>query len=305
MRTTAKKYSCITALTALVTLPGLAQAEEYVIPLGDFGGRPMVEVTIGSHGPFNMILDTGAPSVILDKGIGTDLGLTVIGEQQMGSPGGKGITAVIFEGAVVGLGEYTFEAEAITGMDFSMFKRKTAPDSISTSAQRQDFPPGVFGFWALQEGVVSIDYKAHTLTINTDAALNPADPAVLKLARTPPFPYPEFEMTVGGIAIKGHIDSGSGGLFTMSTDWIDKLPLKEEAKVMGQAMLADGPREIWGAQLDGDVVIGGQTIKDPQISFMNNINGVNVGSGFFKEGGFRIDRENDLIEFIYNARDEN
>lgn len=112
-------------------------------------------------------------------------------------------------------------------------------------------------------------------------------------------------MTVGGIEVKGHIDSGAPGLFTLGLEWKDTLPLKSEAVIVGQAMLADGPREIWGAQLDGEVKIGGHSIKDPEISFMNNIHGVNVGSGFFQGGGFRIDRENDLIEFIYNARDEN
>ena len=55
----------------------------------------------------------------------------------------------------------------------------------------------------------------------------------------------------------------------------------------------------------GKPEIGGHSIKDPEISFMNNVHGVNVGSGFFQGGGFRIDRENDLIEFIYNAPEEN
>ena len=65
MKKTAILITHAAILTGLLIFPSLAQAEEYVIPLGDFGGRPMVAVTIDGKGPYNMILDTGAPEVIL------------------------------------------------------------------------------------------------------------------------------------------------------------------------------------------------------------------------------------------------
>lgn len=50
-----------TALAVLLAIPGGAMAEEFVIPLGDMGGRPLIDVYIGDNGPYTMIFDTGAP----------------------------------------------------------------------------------------------------------------------------------------------------------------------------------------------------------------------------------------------------
>ncbi len=97
---------------------------------------------------------------------------------------------------------------------------------------------------------------------------------------------------------QGQVIQGGQSLFNSCNHSLEKLPLKSEAQVTGQAMLADGPREVWGAQLDGEVIIAGYVIQDPYITFMDGIPSVNVGSGFFQGGGFRIDRENDLIEII-------
>lgn len=299
------------AVAALLALPSLAQAEEFVIPLGDLGGRPVIEVSLGDHGLYRMVLDTGAPGVIIGQDIGEKLGLTVIDQITISSPGGGGIQAMVYRGEPVSFGGYSINPERITGMDFSGLKQKSQQRSKPPEegqpqeghGPRHDtglgeFPSGIIGFWVLKEGVVSIDYGADTLTIAPDAALDPAAPGVVELRFSKDFPFPEFEMTVGGFPVVAHVDTGSGGVFMMPTDWLEKLPLKSEAKVIGQAMLADGPREVWGAQLDGEVIIAGYVIQDPYITFMDGLPGVNVGSGFFQGGGFRIDRENDLIEII-------
>jgi len=161
-------------------------------------------------------------------------------------------------------------------------------------------PPGVLGFWTLDKGVVGINFVTNELTIDTEAKLVPGDPGVVKLNVGENFAYPWFELMVAGNPVEAHIDTGAPGTFTFGLEWKDKLPLKAEATIVGEARLADGPREIWQAQLNGDIEIGDIIFHDPVIGFMAGLPGVNIGSGLWQNGGFRIDRENNLIELNIN-----
>ncbi|MHA1544650.1 MAG: aspartyl protease family protein, partial [Alphaproteobacteria bacterium] len=178
-----------------------ALAEEFVISLGDMGGRPLIDVYIGDNGPYTMIFDTGAPSVILNQDIGKELGLEVVGEQRVGSPGGQGMQAVLYEGQTITIGDYSFEVDQITGMDFSALMGGPRPAGNAASGgqpvrrvmggpqpegetpengkpvrrvmggpqkggpaggpgpvRMAAPPPGVLGFWTLDQGVVGINF---------------------------------------------------------------------------------------------------------------------------------------------------
>ncbi len=328
MKKTAKKKLATIAEAAYLALPSLAQAEEFVIPLGDMGGRPLIDVYIGDNGPYKMIFDTGAPAVILNQDIGTAIGLEVVGEKRIGSPGGGGIQAVIYQGQSIKIGDYGFEVDEITGLDFTTLMGGPQPTGDAAKEgqpvrrvmggpessgqppagaggpmRMAGPPPGVLGFWILDKGVVGIDFAKNQLTIDTEEKLNLGDPGVVKFNVGDGIFYPWFEISAGGISVNAHIDTGAPGTFTFPMEWKDKLPLKAEATVTGIARLADGPRELWGAQLDGDIIIGGAVFNDPVIGFMAGIPGVNVGSAVFQNGGFRVDRENDLIELNINPSD--
>lgn len=353
MKTTAKNRSInltrkligAATVAAFLASSGHTLAEEFVIPLGDLGGRPLIDVYIGDNGPYTMIFDTGAPSVILNQDIGKSLGLEVVGEQRVGSPGGQGMQAVLYEGQTITIGDYSFEVDEIMGMDFSILmggprRASEAPKegqpvrrvmggpqpAGETPTEGQPVrrvmggpgpggktpaggpgpmrmaapPPGVLGFWTLDEGVVGINFVINELTIDPDGELVLGDPGVVDLNMDDENSYPWFEITAAGIPVEAHIDTGAPGTFTFGFEWKDKLPLKAEATIVGEARLADGPREIWGAQLDGDIEIGGMIFHDPKIGFLDGPSGVNVGSGLLQTGGFRIDRENDLIELNIN-----
>src|SRR5438132_9375626 len=76
------RRAAVSVLGALA-VPGCALAQHALfvpaggvsMPMLDFGGRPVVEVTINGKGPFRLVLDTGASVTVLDTSLAADLGL--------------------------------------------------------------------------------------------------------------------------------------------------------------------------------------------------------------------------------------
>jgi len=290
------------AMSISLLTSSTAAAEDIVIPLGSFGGRPVVEVLFPGGKTVSMIIDTGARGVVMANEIGTEMNLEVMGEARIGSPGGGGMPAVVYKPQVLDLNGYQFTPSNLIGLDFSGLRQGPPPKEGGPDNPVEEgmIPPGVLGFWEFREGVVGVDFGASTLTLSPNGTLDSKGAHTLPLTVMPGFPYPQFEMSVGGIAVNGHIDTGAPGVFIMSTDWMENLPLKGEPVKMGEARLADGVRDIWKAVLDGTVTVGGYTLENPEIHFLESVTGVNVGTGFFQGGGFKIDRQNDLIELDRN-----
>jgi len=56
---------------------------EVVLPLLDWGNRPIVELTINGTGPHRFILDTGAMETVIDAGLVVEIGLPEISKQMI------------------------------------------------------------------------------------------------------------------------------------------------------------------------------------------------------------------------------
>ena len=63
------------------------------VPLESFFGRPLVQVEIDGHGPYDFILDTGADVTVIDRDLAERLALDTLGEERIGSPLGGTVAA--------------------------------------------------------------------------------------------------------------------------------------------------------------------------------------------------------------------
>ena len=76
------------------------------------------------------------------------------------------------------------------------------------------------------------------------------------------------------------------------------MKLKAPAKVIGRARTVNSDFEIRGAQLEGDLVIGGHVFHDPQVVFasvLDEINAANVGSRLLREFVLTFDQKNQRV----------
>lgn len=257
------------------------------IHLGDFGGRPTVEVTINGAGPFSFILDTGSPSLIIDDSLAKSLGVEVVGSQRIGAPGGAGIDANVYGVSNVAIEGYELPVTEATGIDRSMMGGATG----------ENRPHGVMSYWKLAKGVSVLDMKRRLLTVDPSGSLDANDPGVLALTRKPGFPFPIFNIRLGEETLEAHIDTGSPSMFTVDSDLADRLDLQGEVKEIAKANMVGREVTVSGASLSGRAVLGNLTIDHPEIRFIDRIPGVNVGSALLVNAIVRVDHEHDLISF--------
>ena len=92
-----------------------------VLPLVKDSTHPKVVVDIGDGEHYEFIVDTGAGVNVIDSSIAESLGYEVIGEMEIGAPGGPQIPGNIVKVPLVRVGDATIENAEFVTMDISGF----------------------------------------------------------------------------------------------------------------------------------------------------------------------------------------
>ena len=111
---------------------------------------------------------------------------------------------------------------------------------------------------------------------------------------------PTVRLSVGGVDLDAHLDSGKPGGIAVPTNMQNQFKLKGKPVVVGRGRTANSTFETLAATLDGDVGIGGHVIKGPRLSFNSMLNdrGVaNIGSGIMRDFTITLDQKNGRIQF--------
>ena len=66
--------------------------------------------------------------------------------------------------------------------------------------------------------------------------------------------------------------------------------------VVGRGMTADGPFEVYGAPLQGDVHVGAITLTNPRIDFVDVFRNANLGSRFLRNYVVTFDPRNKRLQ---------
>ncbi len=263
--------------------PATMTGAEVVLPILHYGNRPQVEILINGKGPYRFLLDTGAHGSVVDKALAEELGLPTVGEAPLGSPGGKAPMKV----PLVGI-----ETASVGGVSLSM--KEAAVMDLAAYLKDPEGPKGVLSARLFRGLLLSFDYPKDQIRIKP-GHLAPADGAEI-------FGYdsddqlPAVTLTVAGVEVQAHLDTGSPGGFTLPGSYADKLPLESEPKEVGRARLVDREVTILGATLNGSVSMGRHVFEHPEIRFADSFPVGNIGHGVLRDFVVTLDYENQRIQ---------
>jgi predicted aspartyl protease len=225
-------------------------------------GRPVVEVMINGEGPYPFVLDTGAGALVLRSSVVEELGLEVIGQQQVGSPlGAQPLTADLVAVDRLSLGG----AEILDRQAVVIDMPGAPPSFVGVIGPNQfaDFRRVAFDFetYEVEIGGAFVHGESEQWLAIGDYA-----------------PIIETDAMIGDIPLVVHIDTGSPGVLSVPEASADSLPLTGPVTVIGRGRTVDAEFEIRGAPLDGVAEVAGATIPLDNVHFLQASFG-NLGMG--------------------------
>ena len=257
------------------------------VPMDNWGGRPVVQARINGRGPFKLLLDTGTGfAAVLDDDLLKKLELPV--PDKAPTPGSIG------ENDPVGV-------DTITIGDAEFSKVKVRPtDFGGFMPPGREGPEGILGLPLFEHCLLTLDYPGNRVILES-GELAPPNGEIIVYS---PDRERDFGVTIGlsvaGVNVRAHLDSGSPGFVTLLNKMQEKLPLTGKPQVIGLARTPQGETEIRLATLDGVVKIGPHEFTNPKINFadlgpMVDHDCGNVGYRLLKDFTITLDQKNRRI----------
>ena len=256
------------------------------LPMTEQDGHPKVNVDLGDGEEHIFIVDTGASVNVIDAAIAESLDFEVVGEMQIGAPGGPQIPGNIVRAPLAHVGGATIKDAGFVTMDLASFSGGTTQ--------------GILGLGLFRDYLLTYDYRRNAIRVSRDS-LSAGERGVM--------PYSDHDghiqvdMDVAGTSIATHVDTGSMVGFTLPIEMKDSLALKPAGQGAAKARLVGGDRDVQFGQLDGDIQFAGSRYEDPTVGFMDPSPGYgNVGSRVLGDFVVSIDQKNHLIRFEKSAQ---
>ena len=124
------------------------------IAMPQLGGRSIVQVSIGGHGPYKFFIDTGSGVSVVDTEIAAALDLEVIGGQAVGAPGGGTVDADRVSMPSIVVGDLVIEGATSLALDIAgmtggvmegilgiIFGLQLAPDLVGRARLKAEDDP--------------------------------------------------------------------------------------------------------------------------------------------------------------------
>jgi hypothetical protein len=257
------------------------------VPMDSWGGRPVVEARINGQGPFKLVLDTGTSfPVVLDDVVVNSLGLSVTGSVQ--ELGGS-VDLDVIEVGTLAIGDAAFSSVQGIRSDAGGF------------GSGQGIV-GILGLPLFKDCLLTLDFPGRRVRFESGELPSP-DANTVEYSADEEHDYGvTVTLSVAGVLVKAHLDTGSPALVTLLNKFQRKLPLKGKAHVVGVARTPQGQAEIRSAVLDGVLKLGGHEWAKPRIDFadlgpMLDFDAGNIGSRLLKDFAVTIDQENHRVRF--------
>jgi hypothetical protein len=232
-------------------------AGQQIVPLYSSGSRALTMITIGEGPPAPVVFDTGEDKAFLVPDYAKRLNLSVVGSSSfVDEATGARSTVPLVRLVSPKLSGVAFELTEARVVDYA------EPDMVGVVG------PGVFS-----NRLVTLELSHNRVRVAPRTGdYIPRQPA------TPYFDHlPALKIDVGGIAVVAHLDSGADTGLSFSRTLMTKLRLKNPPVVSGKAQSASGTQDVYRGQIDGDVKIGPLVLHDPEVNFIGEGAGGNVG----------------------------
>ncbi|MBT8098520.1 MAG: aspartyl protease family protein [Gammaproteobacteria bacterium] len=255
--------------------------DSVTLPLIGSSVHPSVVVDLGDEQQHAFVVDTGAAVNVIDSKIADAAGFRVVGEIEVGAPGGPQIPANIVVVPLAKFGEASLTNAKFVAMEI---------DELSGGLMQ-----GVLGLGPFRDYLLTFDQGNGWIQVSRQK-LSKHDPGVVPFQNHDG--HIQVEMTVAGTTVPVHIDTGSMAAFTLPAELMASLPLGASPATTSSARLVGGDRNIKTAQLDGDIVFANTVYKMPDVAFMDPSPGYgNIGSQILSAFVVSIDLQRQLIRF--------
>jgi hypothetical protein len=241
-----------------------------------YGGRPVVDALVNGQGPFLFILDTAASGGRIGTKLVEALGLEPVGEARVRSGTGEPVPAKL----------YRLDTVEMNGLILRDI------DAIALNPGEPD-RPSVLPLKAFAEFLLTLDFPGHRI-IAAPGALPPSDgKTVLDYSGV----LVSVPVTIGGIPLKMHPDTGSPGGFTVPFELADKLTLAEPPHAVGKGMTVNATFTISAAPLKGKIAWGALEVENPVLEFIPGLREPLVGCTILVQYAITIDQKNSRVRF--------
>ena len=264
------------------TQPGATEqplaADASVVSMGDFHGRPTVQLMVGEAGPFGFILDSGASITVVDKGLAKKLGLSSEGTTEIGSPVGGTVPADKMQLRNARVDSVPLGDVPVLSID------------LASVIGLADAPVGVLATAAFREKSLTFDFGGSRLLVS-DEPLGPADGAETH-DFCAPSGKPSVTVDVGGTKQCVNVDTGAPMILALPLSVANSLPLAEKPKVRGNARLVGAKIKTYGARLEGELRVGRIAVQNPELGFHETAPIGTLGQGFLATAEMTLDHAN-------------
>lgn len=149
---------------------------------------------------------------------------------------------------------------------------------------------GVIGLNLFRSLLVTFDYPKSRFRVSGGAL--PAD----AMPYTTEHGVPTVEIDVNGQKFNVDVDSGSPAEVTLPLSAAKRLTLAGQPQVFGHAQIGGRPLDVYGAELQGTVRVGGIVLTNPRLDFLELPIG-NLGSRFLKKLVVTFDPKSKRVVF--------
>jgi Aspartyl protease len=257
------------------------------VPLQIVNKKIVLEARINGKGPFKFFLDTGAGATVLDQSLATELSLPVKGVTHIGDPKDpQGILGNRNDIETLDLGGASFKNFIAISWDRS-------------GLYKPDGPRGVLGMPLFKNLLLTIDYPQNKVLVTRgDLAAGAAGVFTYEPADGGIFALP---VKIAGADQLATLDTGSPGGISFPGSFMEKLPLDGKPVEIGRGRTVGGEAVIYGAKLNGKVIIAGHEFESPRVTFFDRLQRVNLGYDLLNPFAITIDQKNRRMKFEKTA----
>ena len=259
----------------------------HALPIQYRAHLPLIQVEINGKGPFDVIVDTGADITVIDQALAAELELPVLGQREIGSPMAEThLSHDEVQMRSLCIGDALIEDVVGVTMDLqSIFGKIEAPHAVLSAAS--------FKGW-----LMTLDFPGERVLMK-QGELPAADGKTI-LDYTAEAYVPHIAVTVGDIELVAAMDTGAPSMLSLPGDYMNKLTLQSEPKVVGMGRTVDASFEILAAPLDGKLMVGAESFVSPSITFNERSPKPVLGMRALGEFRITLDCSNRRVQFIPN-----
>jgi hypothetical protein len=112
---------------------------------------------------------------------------------------------------------------------------------------------------------------------------------------------PEFNVSLGGVEVPTHLDTGSGGFYSVPKKYLEQLKFKGPLQEVGHARTVNTEMVLKGAELDGALAIGQFRYENPFVIVSDELPMGNFGSRALAPFAITFDQRAQTMRFEQKA----